>query len=107
MLFDCPYLKSEVELTEERLQHIIHNHPELISIYAEAMKQTLQKPDQVRLSSRFKEARLFSKWFEDIRQGKHFIIVVVTGSNSDSRNWIVTAYIARKLTGGTIEWQKT
>jgi hypothetical protein len=107
MYFDCPYLNSQVELTEERLQHIIQTHPELINIYQDALANTLFNPDQVRLSSRFNNTRLFTKWFKGIRQGKYLIIVVVNDSMPNNRNWIITAYIARKLTGGIIEWQKT
>ena len=61
----------------------------------------------MRLSSHCHNTRLFTKWFDDIRQGKHLIVVVVSDFIPSPRNWIITAYIARKLTGGIIEWQKT
>jgi hypothetical protein len=31
--FPCPYLKSEVELTDEREAHIAHTHPDLLPEY--------------------------------------------------------------------------
>lgn len=78
-----------------------------MSIDQDAIAQTLNNADQVRSSSRFNNARLFTKWFDDIRQGKHLIVVVVSDFIPNQRNWIITAYIARKITGGIIEWQKT
>ncbi|MEG5059453.1 hypothetical protein QUB60_16020 [Microcoleus sp. A2-C5] len=33
--FFCPYLDSEVELTEEREQHIAETHPDLLPTYQE------------------------------------------------------------------------
>ena len=105
MYLPCSYLGGDVELTEERWQHISETHPDLLPIYFSEMTQTLANPEQVRYSSRFDNARLFSRWFDSIRQGKYVVVVVVTDLNS-TRHWIITAYLARKLTGGQIEWQK-
>ncbi|MFM7279035.1 MAG: hypothetical protein ACKO1I_15605, partial [Microcystis aeruginosa] len=44
----------------------------------------------------------FSRWFDSIRQGKYVVVVVVSDLNP-ARHWIITAYLARKLTGGPIE----
>jgi hypothetical protein len=69
---------------------------------------TLADPDQVRRSSRFGNARLFSRWFESLRGGKYVVIVVVSEPAPSERHWIITAYIARKLAkGGDIEWERT
>ncbi len=71
------------------------------------ISQTLEDPDQIRSSSRFKNSLLFTRWFDNIRSGKYVVVVVIINTKSPSRrNWIITSYIARKLTGGTIEWQK-
>jgi hypothetical protein len=35
------------------------------------------------------------------------IVVVVTDAAPNERHWIVTAYIARKLAGGVIEWTRS
>jgi len=50
--------------------------------------------------------RLFSKWYSDIRQGRH-IVVVVERTTTPKRYWVVTAYIARRLATGEIEWQRS
>ena len=105
--FSCPYLSGEVELSNERERHIAENHPDLLPEYREQIAETLAAPDQIRISVRFRDARLFSRWFDNVRGGKHVVVVVVTGSDSVSRHWIITAYIARKLAGGEIEWKRS
>jgi len=66
--FSCPYLKGEVELTEEREKHIATNHPDLLPEYLPQVEETLADPDQIRRSTRMEEALLFSK--RDLRQLK-------------------------------------
>jgi hypothetical protein len=50
--FPCPYLKNEVELTDEREAHIAETHPDLLPEYLPQVEQTLADPDQVRRSIR-------------------------------------------------------
>ena len=106
-LFSCPYLKGEVELTDERERHITENHPELLPEYRNLLAVTLAEPDEIRLSSRFASARLFSRRFDMVRGVKNVVVVVITEKNPTSRHWIVTAYIARKLAGGNVEWKRS
>jgi hypothetical protein len=51
-------------------------------------------------------ALLIARKFDDVKGGKYIVVVVVT-EQSPKRNWMITAYLARKLTGGTLAWQKT
>jgi hypothetical protein len=102
--FPCPYLNADVELTDEREQHIAQRHPDLLPEHRQRIADTLAEPDQVRRGKRFAQARLFSRWFESLRGGKYVVVVVVTDSPPDNRHWIITAYLARKLTEGAIEW---
>lgn len=104
-LFPCPYLNATVELFAEREQHIATNHPGTLPDYLEQLQETLANPDQIRSSERDESALLFSKWFTSIRSGRHLVVVAVSESDN-SRHWIITAYTARKLTGGQIVWQK-
>ncbi len=105
--FDCPYLHGEVELTAEREQHIARRHPDLLPEYRQQITDTLLEPDQVRRSARFQNARLFTRWFDTIRRGKFVVVVVITDSGEAERHWIITAYMARKLSKGEVEWQKS
>lgn len=105
--FPCPYLNGEVELTDEREAHIVLTHPDLLPEYIAQVGQTLADPDQVRRSARMSAARLFCRWFEDVRHGKHVVVVVVSEAVPSERHWVITSYVTRRLTNGEIEWLKT
>jgi hypothetical protein len=105
--FPCPYLNSEVELTEEREHHITERHPDLLPEYREQMIETLAAPDQVRRSVRFGNARLFSRWHTNVKRGKHVVVVVVGEPDTTSRHWIITAYLTSRLVEGEVEWKRS
>lgn len=105
--FPCPYLKGEVELTLEREHRIAERHPDLLPEHRDRIPQTLADPDQVRRSLRFGSAKLFSRWYTDIRRGKHVVVVVVSELDPSERHWIITAYLARKLVEGEVEWRRS
>jgi hypothetical protein len=104
--FSCPYLENQVELTEEREQHIINTHPGTLPNYLDQLSDTLVEPDLIRKSDRDPTALLFSKWFSTIRRGR-FLVVVVISSTESNRNWIITTYTAQKITGGSTIWKRT
>ena len=106
-LLACPYLGCEVELTEERERHIAERHPDLLPDHRERLAGALANPDEVRRSARFGRAWLFSRWYEDVRQGMHIVVVVVGEPEPNRRHWIITAYLARKLAGGEMEWKRS
>ena len=106
--FRCPYLDSNVELTDERENHITLRHPDLLPKYRQCIPDTLMLPDEVRRSVRIGNARLFSRWFEQLRGGKYVVVVVVSNPVPVERHWVVTAYMTNRLTrGGDIEWKRT
>ena len=105
--FDCPYLKGNVELTEERERHIAQRHPDLLSEYRGQMAETLAQPDEVRRSVRFGNARLFSRWYTDVKKGKHVVVVVVSQPDAMNRHWVITAYLTRRLVQGDVEWKRS
>ncbi|HEX5646659.1 MAG TPA: hypothetical protein VFX56_06795 [Nitrospira sp.] len=63
----CPYLNTEVELTDEREQHIRDKHPELLPAYRTQLIQTVADPDEIRRDSRFPNSLLFSHWFPGVK----------------------------------------
>jgi hypothetical protein len=105
--FLCPYLRAEVELTDERERHIAERHPDLLPEHRDRVVETLADPDEVRRSVRFGSARLFSRWYTDLRGGKHVVVVVVSEAMPTERHWVITAYIARKLAEGGTEWTRS
>jgi hypothetical protein len=106
LTFSCPYLNSEVELTLERERHIAGRHPDLLPEYEACMRETLLDPDAVRQSPRVMGARMFSKWYNDVKGGKHVVVVVMSSAGTAARSWVITAYLARRLAGGAVEWKK-
>lgn len=42
----CPYLRAEVELTEEREHHIAERHPDLLPEHRERVAEVLAEPDE-------------------------------------------------------------
>jgi len=107
-LFACPYLKGSVELTAEREAHICERHPDLLPAYRELVAATLTDPDLVRRSTRFANARLFSRWFDNMKGGKHAVVVVVSeAGGSEGRNWVITAYLTNTLATGAVEWKRS
>ena len=111
--FPCPYLVGEVELTEVRERHISARHPDLLLEHWQRLAETLTAPDLVRTSDRFGSARLFSRWYTDLRRGKYVVVVfvyvvvvVVSEREPQERHWIITACIARKLAQGETEWER-
>lgn len=105
--FPCPYLHSEVELTEERAKHIHENHPDFLPEHLDKIYEVLGDPDQIRRSRRFPSARLFTRWFEVVRGGKYVVVVIVSDNSPQTRHWIITGYIARKITEGDVEWKRS
>ncbi len=104
--FFCPYLDSEVELTYERELHIINRHPNLGKVYQDRIAETLADPDEVRCDVRFEDTLLFSRWYATIKKGRYVVVAVVTDTVPEERNWIVTAYLTRRVTQGELIWTK-
>ncbi len=104
--FPCPYLRGEVELTDERERHVAETHPDLLPTHRERIAGTLLDPDEVRRSPRVVSARLFVRWYDDLHRGKHVVVVVVSEGTA-RRHWMVTAYLARRLAEGEVEWRRS
>ena len=51
-------------------------------------------------------ARLFSKVYKRMLDGKSIVVVVMTDTDVRRRHWIVTAYLTRKLVAGETEWKR-
>ena len=105
--FPCPWLHGEVELTVERELHIRERHPDLLPAHRTRIIEALADPDVVRRSHRSPTAHLFSRWYSDIRQGRHIVVVVQGDAGASGRHWIVSAYTTRRLASGELEWHRS
>ncbi len=105
--FGCPHVGVDVELTDERETHIRLKHESALAEDYRLVRETLLEPDLVRHSKRDEHALLFSRWYDETVRGKHMVVVVVSDAGPPTRHWIVTAYLAKRLAEGTIEWQRS
>ncbi len=105
--YSCKYLNGVVELSGERFKHFAESHPDFLPDHENKIADVLGDPDQIRRSTRFPSARLFTRWFTGLKGGKFVVIVVVADSHPTDRHWIITGYIARKVKEGEIEWKRS
>ncbi|NEP80344.1 MAG: hypothetical protein F6K39_20550 [Okeania sp. SIO3B3] len=49
---------------------------------------------------------MLSRWYPNIRKGRYIVVIVVTDTVPEERNWIVTAYLTTKITQGEIIWTR-
>ena len=80
---------GNIELTDERLRHILEFHPE-VKAFQKYFAITLKNPGIIKYSISDPKVRIF---YRKITTNKFLAIVVKT----NSRNFILTAYITAKL----------
>ncbi len=96
---DC--FGRKIELTQERWQHIIKEHPELKKLKSD-ISEVLLDPDYVKRSKRDKEVEMFYKFKSDLYNGK-FLLIVIKVNN---RCFVLTAYITDTIKKGEIIYDK-
>lgn len=79
---------GEIELTDEREEHIFEHHPE-ISIHRRQFSETLLKPDLIKRSKYDTKVLIF---YRKLR--KQYLAVVI---KTNQRHFILTAYITSKI----------
>ncbi|OGL42752.1 MAG: hypothetical protein A2W05_02640 [Candidatus Schekmanbacteria bacterium RBG_16_38_10] len=90
-----------IELTDERWQHIVREHPEVES-YKGKIQEVLSSPDYVKKSKRDKEVLLYYRHYDDILDGKYLLVAVKKGL----RSFILTCYITDIIKKGESLWEK-
>ena len=100
-----PFLGREVELTDEREMHILSRHPELSNILHDCLEAALSDPDEIRRSLHAQGSHMFVRWFDAILGGKHVVVGVVTDPHP-VRDWVVPAFVARRLSEGSVLWTR-
>src|SRR5215471_7869170 len=92
-----------IELTEERWQHIVTEHPE-VSEHKEKIPVVLADPDYVKRSQRDEHVILYYQYFTDILDGKYLLIVV---KKDQARSFILTGYVTRSVMRGETLWERS
>lgn len=80
---------GKIDLTTERLQHILEFHPE-VKKEQKFFQAALKSPDVIRSSKSDLHVRIF---YKKIRTNKFLAVVVKV----NTRNFILTAYLTNKL----------
>ena len=95
------YCGKQIELTAERWQHIVTEHPEVKGFKAE-LTDILGKPSLVKHSKRDKGVLLYYRYYPNIFGGKYLLAVV----KIQLRSFLLTCYVTDKIKGGNVIWQK-
>lgn len=80
-----------VNLTAKRRSHIIQNHP-IMEDYLSNLKDVLEKPKEVRYSSRSDDVLLFYRYFSKIEEGKY-----IAGVVNQTDKEVKTAYLSHRI----------
>lgn len=93
---------NQIELTRERWQHIITEHPE-VSGLMDKLPEILCDPDLVKCSKRDKDVLLYYRYYPDIFGGKYLLAVV----KIHKRSFLLTCYVTDKMKKGGVIWQRS
>ena len=75
-------MPPEVELTDERLDHIRRRHPDLLPGYLDELTETVEQPDSWKPDSYTQDKFNAWKWFANIRGGKFVIVHIWCGTGA-------------------------
>lgn len=92
-----------IRFTKDRKDHIEEDHPEMMDSI-DRIVETLQDPEDIRLSSSDLTVELFYKYFENTLVGNKYICIVVKNLSNDL--FVITAYFTDKKKKGESKWTK-
>jgi len=101
MWYNCPYLKAQVELTDERREHIINRHPD-VKPFLDLLGEVVEFPDEIRRSQRDPNTLIFYRLYRELLGGKNLAVVV----KIDHRAFVLSAYLTRTRVNGEMLWAK-
>ena len=92
-----------IRLTDERLEHIEFDHPEM-SGQIDKIADTLQDPEIVIRSRSDSEVELFYRYYSQTSVADKYVCVIVRRRGKDL--FIITAYFTDTMKRGETLWQK-
>ena len=92
-----------IRLSEERLDHIESDHPEMVSQF-ERISETLAEPDRIIRSQTDASVELFYKHYASTPVSTKFLCIVVKVITDD--NFIITVYYTDSVKRGELLWEK-
>ncbi|GMT49410.1 MAG: hypothetical protein IEMM0008_0949 [bacterium] len=93
----------QIRFTEERLNHIESDHPELLG-QTDKIKETLLNPDQIIRSRTDHEVELFYRYYRITPVTEKYLCVVVKVLLGDL--FIITVYFTDTIKRGELLWEK-
>jgi hypothetical protein len=99
------YFGRTIRLTEERLEHLLNNHPEIKAESISIIVETIQNPEQIIVSDSDNSVELFYRYYLKTTIGDKWLCVVVKNLETDF--FIITAYFTNQVKKGEILWKKT
>ncbi len=103
MKWFADYFGRKVRLTEERLEHIERDHPEMSS-QTERIEETLLKPECILKSQTDSESQLFYRHYLKTPVTEKYLCVIVKGRGDDC--FILTAYFTDTIKRGETLWTR-
>jgi len=94
----------QIRFTDEREQHLVTTHPEMVDQIAQ-IEETLVMPDTVVQSNSAVDVEMFYRFYQLTPVNAKYLCVVVKLLPSDG--FIITAYFTDKIKKGTILWLKS
>lgn len=95
---------KEIRITQERINHILENHPEFDNTVFDKITETLQFPDEIIESKSDNCVNLYYKKYVKTEIGDKLLCVVTKTNEIDT--FMLTAYFTDKIKTGTIIWKK-
>ena len=92
-----------IRLSEERLDHIESDHPEMVSQF-DRIFETLTEPDRIIISRTDDSVEIFYKHYSSTPVSTKFLCIVVKVITDD--NFIITAYYTDSVKRGELLWEK-
>ena len=92
-----------IRLSDERLDHLETEHPEMVSQF-ERISETLTYPERVVRSKTDTSVELFYKYYPTTPVSEKFLCIVLKTFRDE--NFIVTAYYTDRVKGGDLLWEK-
>ena len=92
-----------IRLTDERLQHLETDHPEMAGQLSR-IAETLADPDRIVHSRTDATVELFYKWYASTPVTAKFLCVVVKALPDDP--FMITAYHTDAVKRGEVLWEK-
>jgi len=97
----CPFLNAQVAVPSERTEHIFEYHPD-VKLFIHRLREVIQQPDEIRVSSTDPEVVLFYRFYYDIFRGKYLAVVL----KRNDPKFLLTAYFTDTIKEGEQLWKK-